>query len=86
MNRDRHRLPDYLAHILRAIDRIGRYTAGMDESTFLSNGLTQDAVIRKFDGIYYQCWDQRRMGPTARRAATREQAVAEQPNCCRPDR
>lgn len=26
MSRKRQRVPDYLAHILQAIDRIGRYT------------------------------------------------------------
>lgn len=51
MSRDRYRLHDYLAHIMQAIDRIERYTAGMDESTFLSNELTQDAVIRNFEII-----------------------------------
>ena len=33
------RVPDYLGHILKAIERIDRYTADMDEVAFLSNEL-----------------------------------------------
>ena len=40
------RVPDYLGHILEAIERVGSYTADIDEPTFLSNQLIQDAVIR----------------------------------------
>ncbi len=40
------RVPDYLRHLLQAIERIGRYTAGMDANGFLSSELVQDAVIR----------------------------------------
>jgi len=39
------RIPDYLAHILEAIDRIHRYTSDMDEASFLANELVQDAVF-----------------------------------------
>ena len=45
------RVPDYLSHILRAIERIGRYTAGMDEGGFLYSELVQDAVIRNIEII-----------------------------------
>lgn len=45
------RVPDYLAHILRAIERIDRYTAGMEEQGFLTNELVQDAVIRNIEII-----------------------------------
>jgi uncharacterized protein with HEPN domain len=51
MSRDQQRLVDYLAHILQAIERIGRYTELMDELTFLNNELVQDAVIRNFEII-----------------------------------
>jgi uncharacterized protein with HEPN domain len=34
MRRDKQRLPDYLQHILDAIDRIGRYTVNMDKRAF----------------------------------------------------
>ena len=40
------RVPDYLDHILRAIERIDRYTADIDELGFLGSELIQDAVIR----------------------------------------
>ena len=45
------RVPDYLSHILRAIERIGRYTADMDEAGFLNSELVQDAVIRNIEII-----------------------------------
>ena len=45
------RLGDYLAHVLEAIDRIERYTAGMNEATFLQDALVQDAVIRNLEII-----------------------------------
>ena len=43
------RVPDYLGHILKAIERIDRYTGDMDEVTFLDNELVQDAVIRNIE-------------------------------------
>lgn len=45
------RLPDYLGHILDAIDRIFRYVDDMDEPAFLVDSKTQDAVIRNFEVI-----------------------------------
>lgn len=51
MSRDPQRLADYLAHILEAIERIGRYTAHMDREAFLGNPLVQDAVIRNLEVI-----------------------------------
>lgn len=45
------RIPDYLSHILRAIERIERYTAGMDGAGFLNSELIQDAVIRNIEII-----------------------------------
>ncbi len=45
------RVPDYLSHILRAIERIGRYVADMDEAGFLSSELVQDAVLRNIEVI-----------------------------------
>lgn len=45
------RVPDYLNHILRAIERIDRYTADMDEVAFLNSELVQDAVIRNIEII-----------------------------------
>ena len=51
MSRDQQRLPDYLAHILEAIERIDRYTEDMGEVAFLGNEMVQDAVIRNFEII-----------------------------------
>ncbi|TYC51422.1 DUF86 domain-containing protein [Zoogloea oleivorans] len=45
------RVPDYLGHILQAIERIDRYTADIDEVGFLSSELVQDAVIRNIEII-----------------------------------
>jgi len=48
---DALRLPEYLRHILEAIERIQHYVDGMDEVTFLKDSKTQDAVIRNFEVI-----------------------------------
>ncbi|ODV12165.1 MAG: hypothetical protein ABT20_04370 [Rubrivivax sp. SCN 70-15] len=45
------RVPEYLGHILKAIERIDRYTADMDEVAFLNSELVQDAVIRNIEII-----------------------------------
>jgi uncharacterized protein with HEPN domain len=49
MSRDKLRLPDYLQHILDAIERINRYTSGMDKQAFDANDLVRDAVIRNIE-------------------------------------
>jgi uncharacterized protein with HEPN domain len=41
----------YIRHIWDAIERIDKYTSGVDEKTFLSNTLIQDAVIRQIEVI-----------------------------------
>ena len=51
MTRDQQRVVSYLGHILEAIERIQRYTAGMAGAEFLANALVQDAVIRNFEVI-----------------------------------
>jgi len=51
MSRDPRRLPDYLGHILEAIERIQHYVDGMDEVGFLNSKLVQDAVIRNLEVI-----------------------------------
>ena len=43
------RVPEYLGHILTAIERIERYTLEMDEVSFLGNELVQDAVLRNIE-------------------------------------
>ena len=40
-----------IEHILDAIGKIQRYTAGMDESQFVNNDMAVDAVIRNFQVI-----------------------------------
>ena len=45
------RVPDYLGHILEAIERIEEYVSDMDEMAFLSSKLVQDAVIRNIEII-----------------------------------
>lgn len=45
------RVPDYLGHILEAIERIEEYVNDMDEVAFLSSKLVQDAVIRNIEII-----------------------------------
>ena len=42
-------LPDYLRHILDAIQRIRKYTENLSEEGFSSNQLVQDAVIRNIE-------------------------------------
>jgi uncharacterized protein with HEPN domain len=45
------RVPDYLEHILAAIERIKRHTVDIDEMGFLHIELIQDAVIRNLEVI-----------------------------------
>ena len=51
MSGDQDRLGEYLAHILEAIERIGRYTQDMADLAFLKNQLVQDAVVRNLEII-----------------------------------
>lgn len=48
---DTLRIPDYLEHILDAIERIDRYVQGMNEVVFLEDEKTRDAVIRNYEVI-----------------------------------
>lgn len=45
------RIPDYIGHIVEAIERIHRYIEDMSETDFLNDEKTQDAVIRNFEII-----------------------------------
>jgi len=45
------RIPDYLEHILEAIERVDLYLEDTDEVGFLNDRKTQDAVIRNFEII-----------------------------------
>jgi uncharacterized protein with HEPN domain len=51
MSRDVLRLPDYLGHILQAIERIQTYCEGLDDASFFESTLIQDAVVRNFEII-----------------------------------
>jgi len=51
MSRDPQRLPDYLEHIIEAIERIHAYVDNVDEIGFLASKLIQDAVIRNLEVI-----------------------------------
>ena len=51
MKKDELRVPDFLAHILQAIERINTYTDDLDEVGFLENKMVQDAVIRNIEII-----------------------------------
>jgi uncharacterized protein with HEPN domain len=46
MNRHPERTEDYLEHILGALERIQRYTAGKSKADFIADTLPQDAVLR----------------------------------------
>ena len=46
---DKLRVPDYLGHMLEAIQRITGYTEDMTEAAFLTDSKTQDAVIRNIE-------------------------------------
>ncbi len=45
------RIPDYLGHIVEAIERIHRYVEELSEVGFLDDEKTQDAVVRNFEII-----------------------------------
>ena len=48
MNKHLFRFPDYLEHMLEALDRIQAYTYGKSKEQFLADHLVQDAVMRNF--------------------------------------
>lgn len=45
------RVPDYLAHMVQALERIARYTQGMDQAAFEADELVQDAVLRNIETL-----------------------------------
>ena len=51
MTKKRLRVPDYVAHMLDAIERINRYTRGKSLSAFAADEQLQDAVIRNLEII-----------------------------------
>jgi uncharacterized protein with HEPN domain len=51
MKKDELRVPDYLSHIIQAVERINSYIDDIDEVGFLQNQMVQDAVIRNIEII-----------------------------------
>ncbi len=49
--KDAMRIPDYLEHLLEALKRIFNYVDDVDEVSFLTNALVQDAVLRNLEII-----------------------------------
>ena len=49
MRKRPERIPDYLDHILDAINHIEDYILGLDQETFLQTRLIQDAVARNIE-------------------------------------
>jgi uncharacterized protein with HEPN domain len=49
--KDMLRIPDYLEHILEALNRIFDYIDEIDELSFVASPLIQDAVIRNLEII-----------------------------------
>ena len=58
------RIPDYLGHILAAIERIERHTHDVDGIGFLTSELIQDAVIRNLEVIGEAANNIQRADPT----------------------
>ncbi|HKU96391.1 MAG TPA: DUF86 domain-containing protein [Vineibacter sp.] len=57
------RAPDYVSHILEAIERIETYTSTLSEAEFLASRLVQDAVIRNFEIIGEAAGNLQRVSP-----------------------
>jgi uncharacterized protein with HEPN domain len=51
MSKHPERTQDYLEHILNALERIQRYTAGRSSADFMAETLLQDAVLRNLSII-----------------------------------
>ncbi|MDF2867956.1 MAG: hypothetical protein K0S11_1426, partial [Gammaproteobacteria bacterium] len=43
------RIPDYLSHILEALNRIFSYVDDINEIGFLQSSMVQDAVVRNLE-------------------------------------
>lgn len=57
------RVPDFLQHIVDAIDKAMRYTVALDEAAFLADELIQDAVIRNLEIVGEACRNIERHAP-----------------------
>ena len=63
MSRKRPRVTDYLDHIRAAIERIERYTAGLEYESFVQSDIAQDAVVRNLEIIGEACRNIARIDP-----------------------
>ena len=57
------RVQDFLAHIVQAIVRIQAFSVGLNETSFLADLKTQDAVIRNIEVIGEACSNIRKLAP-----------------------
>lgn len=57
------RIQDFLGHIVQAITRIETFSSGLNETSFLADLKTQDAVIRNLEVIGEACSNIRRLAP-----------------------
>ena len=64
MSSKKERIPDYLQHILDAIERITVYTEDIDEVRFINDTLIQDAVVRNLEVIGEAAKNIERADPT----------------------
>ncbi len=62
------RVQDFLAHIVQAIVRIQAFSVGLNETSFLADLKTQDAVIRNMEVIGEACSNIRKLAPEFVRA------------------
>ena len=62
------RAPDYLGHILTAIERVALYTDRIDEAEFTSNLQVQDAVLRNIEVMGEAARNVQRVAPDLVRA------------------
>ena len=51
MRRNEMRAPDFVSHMIEAVQRIERYTHGKTREQFLGDPLIQDAVLRNFENL-----------------------------------
>ena len=72
----------YIEHIQSSVDRILRYTEGLDYNSFLQNHLVQDAIVRQLEiigeatkGISYEFRDRNPKIPWKVMSAMRDKLI-----------
>ena len=71
MNHHEVRAKDYLLHMIDALDRILKYTAGRTEEEFLSDESVQDAVLRNIGIVGEAAKQLSTLRPSSQRATLR---------------